>query len=29
MNGKIFYDFNRSSVRSFVKLRTGSEALEG
>ena len=29
MNGKIYNDFDGSSVRSFDKLRTGSEALEG
>ena len=29
MNGIIFNGFNRASVRSVVKLRTGSEAREG
>jgi hypothetical protein len=29
MNGKLSIDFNGSSVPSFVKLRMGSEALEG
>jgi hypothetical protein len=29
MNGNIFDNFNGSSVRSFDKLRTGAEALEG